>query len=170
MKAIRIAALGVALLAGSAAVAGAQAGTQAPAQQGGGRGGFNRSMNGIELTDAQKAKVAEIQAKYQPEMQAIRESMQGGGDRAEAFKKIQALNDKRNPEIRAAGRSGRRNGDGRRSDWDRDQRHHSAALHGGTETRPEREGRVSPHGGRRGGFGRRGGGRVCHQDDWMALA
>jgi Spy/CpxP family protein refolding chaperone len=27
--------------------------------------------------------------------------MQGGGDRAEAFKKIQALNDKRNPEIRA---------------------------------------------------------------------
>ena len=101
MKAIRIAALGVALLAGSAAVAGAQAGTQAPAQQGGGRGGFNRSMNGIELTDAQKAKVAEIQAKYQPEMQAIRESMQGGGDRAEAFKKMQALNDKRNPEIRA---------------------------------------------------------------------
>ena len=101
MKAIRIAALGVALLAGSAAVAGAQAGTQAPAQQGGGRGGFNRSMNGIELTDAQKAKVAEIQAKYQPEMQAIRQSMQGGGDRAEAFKKIQALNDKRNPEIRA---------------------------------------------------------------------
>jgi Spy/CpxP family protein refolding chaperone len=101
MKAIRIAALGVALLAGSAAVAEAQAGTQAPAQQGGGRGGFNRSMNGIELTDAQKAKVAEVQAKYQPEMQAIRESMQGGGDRAEAFKKIQALNDKRNPEIRA---------------------------------------------------------------------
>jgi Spy/CpxP family protein refolding chaperone len=101
MKAIRIAALGVALLAGGAAVAGAQAGTQAPTQQGGGRGGFNRSMNGIELTDAQKAKVAEIQAKYQPEMQAIRESMQGGGDRAEAFKKMQALNDKRNPEIRA---------------------------------------------------------------------
>ena len=101
MKAIRIAALGVALLAGSTAIAGAQATPQAPAQQGGGRGGFNRSMNGIELTDAQKAKVAEIQAKYQPEMQAIRESMQGGGDRAEAFKKIQALNDKRNPEIRA---------------------------------------------------------------------
>ena len=105
MKAIRIAALGVALLAGSTAIAGAQAATQPPAQQqggpGGGRGGFNRSLNGIELTDAQKTKVAEIQAKYQPEMQAIRESMQGGGDRAEAFKKMQALNDKRNPEIRA---------------------------------------------------------------------
>jgi Spy/CpxP family protein refolding chaperone len=104
MKAIRIAALGVALLAGSAAIAGAQASTQPPTQQGGpggGRGGFNRSLNGIELTDAQKTKVAEIQAKYQPEMQAIRESMQGGGDRAEAFKKMQALNEKRNPEIRA---------------------------------------------------------------------
>ena len=105
MKAFRIAALGVALLAGSTAVAGAQAATQAPAQQGGpgggGRGGFNRTLNGIELTDAQKAKVAEIQAKYQPEMQAIRDAMQGGGDRAEGFTKMQALNDKRNPEIRA---------------------------------------------------------------------
>ena len=104
MKAIRIAALGVALLAGSAAVAGAQAGTQAPAQQGGpggGRGGFNRSLNGIELTDAQKTKVAEIQAKYQPDLQAIRESMQGGGDRAAAFTKMQAVRDKMNPEIRA---------------------------------------------------------------------
>ena len=103
MKAIRIAALGVALLAGSAAVAGAQAATQAPTQQGGpggGRGGFNRSMNGIELTDAQKTKVAEIQAKYQPEMQALRESMQGG-DRAAAFTKMQAIRDKMNPEIRA---------------------------------------------------------------------
>jgi len=101
MKAIRIAALGVALLAGSTAVAGAQAATQAPAQQGGRRGGFNRSLNGIELTEAQKAKVAEIDAKYAPELQAVRESMQGGGDRAEAFKKMQAINEKRNPEIRA---------------------------------------------------------------------
>jgi Spy/CpxP family protein refolding chaperone len=104
MKAFRIAALGVALLAGSTAVAGAQAGTQAPAQQGGpggGRGGFNRSLNGIELTEAQKAKVAEIQAKYQPDLQALRESMQGGGDRAAAFTKMQAIRDKMNPEIRA---------------------------------------------------------------------
>ena len=101
MKVFRIAALGVALLAASAAVAGAQA--PAAAQQGGPGGGrgFNRSLNGIELTEAQKAKVAEIQAKYAPEMQAIRESMQGGGDRAQAFTKMQALNDKRNPEIRA---------------------------------------------------------------------
>ena len=104
MKAFRIAALGVALLAGSTAIAGAQAATQAPTQQGGpggGRGGFNRTLNGIELTEAQKAKVAEIQAKYQPEMQAIRESMQAGGDRAAGFTKMQAVRDKMNPEIRA---------------------------------------------------------------------
>ena len=105
MKAIRIAALGVALLAGTTAIAGAQATTPAPAQQGGpgggGRGGFNRTMNGIELTEAQKTKVGEIQAKYQPELQAIRESMQGGGDRAAAFTKMQAVRDKMNPEIRA---------------------------------------------------------------------
>ena len=104
MKAIRIAALGVALLAGSTAVAGAQAATQAPTQQGGpggGRGGFNRTMNGIELTDAQKTKVAEIQAKYQPDLQAVRDAMQGGGDRAAAFTKMQAIPDKMNPEIRA---------------------------------------------------------------------
>ena len=56
---------------------------------------------GIELTDAQKTKIAEINAKYQPELQAVRESMQGGGDRAEAMKKMQEINDKRNPEIRA---------------------------------------------------------------------
>src|SRR5215218_7781624 len=104
MNEIGIAPLGVALLAARTVVAGPQAAPGAPTQQGwqgGGRGGFNRSLNGIELTEAQKAKVAEIQAKYQPEMQTIRESMQGGGDRAEAFKKMQALNDKRNPEIRA---------------------------------------------------------------------
>jgi Spy/CpxP family protein refolding chaperone len=104
MKVFRIAALGVALLAGSTAIAGAQnAAPPAPTQQGGpggGRGGFNRTLNGIELTDAQKTKVAEIQAKYQPEMQTIRESMQGGGDRAEAFTKMQALRDKMSPEIR----------------------------------------------------------------------
>jgi Spy/CpxP family protein refolding chaperone len=104
MKLFRIAALGVALLAGSTAIAGAQNPSPAPAQQGGpggGRGGFNRTLTGIELTDAQKAKVAEIQAKYQPELQAIRESMQNGGDRADAFQKMQTLRDKMSPEIRA---------------------------------------------------------------------
>jgi Spy/CpxP family protein refolding chaperone len=99
MKVFRIAALAVALLAGSTAIAGAQ--NAAPTQQGGpGRRG-NQTLNGIELTDAQKAKVSEIQAKYQPDMQAIRESIQNGGDRAEAFQKMTALRDKMTPEIRA---------------------------------------------------------------------
>ena len=104
MKVFRIAALGVALLAGSTAIAGAQnAAPPAPTQQGGPGGGrgMNRTLNGIELTDAQKTKVTEIQTKYQPEMQAIRESMQNGGDRAEAFQKMSALRDKMTPEIRA---------------------------------------------------------------------
>ena len=106
MKAFRIAALGVALLAGSAAIAGAQAAGAAPTQQGGpgGQGGgrgFNRTMAGIELTDAQKAKLAEINAKYAPEQQALRESFQNGGDRAEGMKKMQALREKMAPEIRA---------------------------------------------------------------------
>src|SRR5437764_15385790 len=105
MKVFRIAALGVALLAGSAAIAGAQnAAPPAPTQQGGpggGRGGFNRTMAGIELTDAQKAKLAEINAKYAPEQQALRESFQNGGDRAEGMKKMQALREKMGPEIRA---------------------------------------------------------------------
>ena len=99
MPVVRIAALAVALRAGSTAIAGAQ--NAAPTQQGGpGRRG-NQTLNGIELTDAQKAKVSEIQAKYQPDMQAIRESIQNGGDRAEAFQKMTALRDKMTPEIRA---------------------------------------------------------------------
>ena len=104
MKAFRIAALGVALLAGSTAIAGAQGAMPAPQQQGGPGGGgrgFNRSLTGIELTEAQRAKVAEINNRYQPEMQAIRESMQSGGDRAEAMKKMTALREKLSPEIRA---------------------------------------------------------------------
>jgi Spy/CpxP family protein refolding chaperone len=105
MKVFRIAALGVALLAGSTAVAGAQAAAAAPQQQGGpgggGRGGMGRLIAGIELTDAQKAKLAEINTKYAPEMTALREAMQGGGDRAEGMKKMQALRDKMNPEVRA---------------------------------------------------------------------
>ena len=49
--------------------------------------------------------------------------------------------------IRASGRSGRRNGDGGGGDRDRDQHDLGAALHVGTETRFEFEGRVSAHGG-----------------------
>jgi Spy/CpxP family protein refolding chaperone len=101
MKALRFATLVVALLAGGSAVAAAQNAPQAAQQGGPGGRGFNRSLAGIELTDAQKTKVAQITAKYQPDMEAIRESMQSGGDRAEAFQKMRALREKMSPEIRA---------------------------------------------------------------------
>jgi hypothetical protein len=95
MKALRIAALGVALVIGGAVAAQAQGG-------GGGRGGRgNMMMAGIDstLSADQKAKYAEIQAKYAPEQQAIREMMQT--DREGAMKKRAELSAKMNPEIRA---------------------------------------------------------------------
>jgi Spy/CpxP family protein refolding chaperone len=107
MKAFRIAALGVALLAGSAAIAGAQAAAPGTQQQGGpgaggpggGRGGIGRLITGITLTEAQQAKVTEIQAKYAPQLTAAREG--AAGDRAAMFKAMQGINDKMYPEIRA---------------------------------------------------------------------
>ena len=100
MKVFRIAALAVALLAGSSAIAGAQ--NAAPTQQGGpgmGRRG-NTTLNGIELTDAQKAQLEAIQKKYQPEMMALRNEMMNGGDRAALMKKAADLREKQAKEIR----------------------------------------------------------------------
>jgi Spy/CpxP family protein refolding chaperone len=95
MKAIRIAALVAALLIGGAAIASAQGATQ--------QGGQNRRnmLDGIELTDAQKVKLEEIQKKYQPEMMALRTEFQNGGDRAELMKKSSGLRDRQSAEIRA---------------------------------------------------------------------
>jgi Spy/CpxP family protein refolding chaperone len=95
MKAFRIAALSAVLLIGAAAMA--------KAQQGGQMGGRRNSMqmNGIELTDAQKAKREEIQKKYEPEMMTLRDQMMNGGDRTEFRKKFMALQDKAGAEIRA---------------------------------------------------------------------
>lgn len=103
MKAVRMVALGAALLVGGAVAASAQ--SPAPQQQGApGQGRRpNMMMRDIDgtLTDAQKAKIAEIQKKYEPDMMSLRESMRNGGDRAEGMKKMQELNDKMRPEIRA---------------------------------------------------------------------
>jgi Spy/CpxP family protein refolding chaperone len=96
MKAIRIAALVAALLIGGAAIASAQG-----AMQQGGQSRRNMQLDGIELTDAQKLKLEEIQKKYQPEMQALRSEFQNGGDRAELMKKSAALRDRSSAEIRA---------------------------------------------------------------------
>ena len=97
MKALRIAALGVAFVIGTAVSVQAQAGGG-----GGGRGGRgNMLMVGIDstLSPDQKARYAEIQAKYAPEQQAIRDMM--STDRDGAMKKRTELSARMNPEIRA---------------------------------------------------------------------
>ena len=97
MNALRIAALGVALVFGSSVTASAQGGGM-----GGGRGGRgNMLMVGIDstLSADQKAKVAEVTAKYAPESQVIRDMM--ATDREGAMKKRMELSARMNPEIRA---------------------------------------------------------------------
>ncbi len=98
-KALRMAALGAALLVGSATLAQAQAG--GAQQQGERRGGRNMELNGIELTDAQKVQLETIQKKYQPEMMSIRNDMMNGGDRATLMKKAAELREKSATDIRA---------------------------------------------------------------------
>ena len=96
MKALRIVTLGVTLVIAGAISAQAQGGG------GGGRGGRgNMLMVGIDstLSPDQKAKVAEITAKYAPEQQAIRDMMQT--DREGAMKKRAELSSRMNPEMRA---------------------------------------------------------------------
>lgn len=96
MKTIRIAVVVAALLMGGAALARAQG-----AMQHGGSGRRAVQLDGIELTDAQKVKLEEIQRRYQPEMLALRNEFQNGGDRAELMKKGAALRDRSSAEIRA---------------------------------------------------------------------
>ena len=96
MKGIPMAVLGLALVLG-ATVAGAQGGGG-----GGGRGGrSNPAMAGIDstLSADQRAKLAEISAKYAVEMQAIRDLM--ATDRPAAMKKRGELAAKMAPEQRA---------------------------------------------------------------------
>ena len=96
MKALRIAALVAALLITSAAMASAQG-----AMQQGGQSRRNVQLDGIELTDAQKSRLDEIQKKYQPEMMALRTELQNGGDRSELMRKSSALRDRSSADIRA---------------------------------------------------------------------
>ncbi|MCY7380605.1 MAG: hypothetical protein LH467_14855 [Gemmatimonadaceae bacterium] len=96
MKAIRIAVFVAALLITGAAVARAQG-----AIQQGGQSRRNVQLDGIELTDAQKSRLDEIQKKYQPEMMALRTELQNGVDRAELMRKSSALRDRSSADIRA---------------------------------------------------------------------
>ena len=97
MKALRIAALGLALMVGSTA-AYAQGGGGGGG--GGGRGGRgNMMMVGITLSEEQTAKVAEINGRYAADRTAIREMM--ATDRPAAMKKQAEVSAKANAEIRA---------------------------------------------------------------------
>ncbi len=100
MKAMRIAALGLGMLAGVAAVASAQSGGAVQSGAGTGRRP-TLQLNGLELTESQKSRLAEIQRKYQPEMAAIREGMQNGGDQAEVMHKLMELRERSSTEMRA---------------------------------------------------------------------
>ena len=96
MKLLRVAALGVALVVAGAVSASAQGGMGG----GGGRRG-NMMLVGIDstLSADQKAKLAEVQAKYAPERQAIQDMM--ATDREGAMKKRMELSARINPELRA---------------------------------------------------------------------
>ena len=97
MKAIRVMALGALVLVLGAATARAQAGGSQQAAAG---RRPSPLLDNMMLTDAQKAKIEGINRKYQPDMQAIVESMSAGGDRDDARRKRMALLAKMQPEIR----------------------------------------------------------------------
>src|SRR5215208_3818368 len=99
MKVTRIAALGVALVVGSAAVASGQSATSEPQQQQGRGPGRRLLPPDITLTADQKAKLDTIQKKYQPELTKAFE--EAGADRAEGFKKSAPIREKMSTEIRA---------------------------------------------------------------------
>ena len=58
-------------------------------------------MVDIELTSAQKSRLAEIQRKYEPEIAALREEMRTGSDRAEVMRRGAALRERSSAEVRA---------------------------------------------------------------------
>jgi len=90
MSSVRTLALGALMIVGVAGVSAAQSTTTPPSRsqrsgemrRGGGRGGeFGRDLN---LTDAQKAQVKTIRAKYQPQNEALRNQAKPFMDAARA--------------------------------------------------------------------------------------
>jgi Spy/CpxP family protein refolding chaperone len=100
MKAISIAALAIALCAGTTSVARAQ-GQAEPQGQGRGMGGM--LLKDITLTDAQKAQIKVIREKYVPQQLELRKAAQAtGGPPDDATRaKMMDLNAKQSAEIRA---------------------------------------------------------------------
>jgi Spy/CpxP family protein refolding chaperone len=104
MKAIRIAALAVALCAASTSIAAAQGQSeqgQGEMRRGGGMGGM--LLKDITLTDAQKAQIKTIRDKYVPQLMDLRKSAQAVGGVDDATRaKMMDLQTKQSAEIRAA--------------------------------------------------------------------
>jgi Spy/CpxP family protein refolding chaperone len=100
MKAITIAALAIALCAGTTSVARAQ-GQAEPQGQGRGMGGM--LLKDVTLTDAQKAQIKTIREKYIPQQMELRKAVQAtGGPPDDATRtKMMDLNTKQSAEIRA---------------------------------------------------------------------
>jgi Spy/CpxP family protein refolding chaperone len=105
MKAIRIAALAVALCAGMTSVAAAQGQPEAQGQGGMSRGGRMGGMllKDITLTDAQKAQIKVIREKYMPQQMDLRKAAQAtGAPPDEATRtKMMDLQNKQTADIRA---------------------------------------------------------------------
>jgi Spy/CpxP family protein refolding chaperone len=102
MKAIRIAALAVALFAASTSIAAAQ--DQSQQGQGemrrGGMGGM--LLKDITLTDGQKAQIKTIRDKYVPQLMDLRKSAQAVGGVDDATRsKMMDIQTKQSAEIRA---------------------------------------------------------------------
>jgi periplasmic protein CpxP/Spy len=89
MSSVRTLALGALMIVGVAGVSAAQSATTPPTRaqrsgemrRGGGRGGFGADLN---LTDAQKAQIKTIRAKYQPQNEALRNQAKPFMDAARA--------------------------------------------------------------------------------------
>jgi Spy/CpxP family protein refolding chaperone len=98
MKTIRVLALGALLLVAGAISARAQGGAS---QQGQAARRPDRLLDNMMLTESQKAKIEGIMRKYQPDVQALMQARNSGGDRAENVQKLMALRERIEPEIRA---------------------------------------------------------------------
>jgi hypothetical protein len=100
MKAFHIAALGCALVIGTATGADAQGAAATPATpQQAARARANMQLGGIELSEVQKTKLEAITAKYADESKVAREAM--ATDPADGMKRMMAVRDKMVPEVRA---------------------------------------------------------------------
>lgn len=103
MKAIRIAALAVALCAASTSIAAAQDQSQqgqGEMRRGGGMGGM--LLKDITLTDAQKDQIKTIRDKYVPQLMDLRKSAQAVGGVDDATRaKMMDIQTKQSAEIRA---------------------------------------------------------------------